>query len=192
LKRASLYKDYTEEDLLDLFRLKEDPDFLGILLQRYTLLLLGVGLKYLKDKEAASDAVQQVFLKALTHFPKQGVQNFKGWLYILMRNYCLRLIRDSKRAEGDDHLEQLPQETEEEMVRENREFQLDLLEQALEELSPEQRQAIELFYLQELSYQQITEKTGFSYGKVKSYIQNGKRKLKFILESKTKQGYGGS
>ena len=53
-----------------------------------------MALKYLKDKVQAEDAVQQVFLKALTKMPKEEIQNFKGWLYILMRNHCLQLLRD--------------------------------------------------------------------------------------------------
>ena len=68
--------------------------WLGYLLQRYTALLLGVALKYLKNKTYAEDAVQQVFEKVLTHMPKEDILNFKGWLYILMRNHCLQQLRD--------------------------------------------------------------------------------------------------
>ena len=55
------------------------------------------------------------------------------------------------------------------------------MNEALEELNMEQRQSIELFYLQKKSYQEICEQTGFSFMQVKSYIQNGKRNLKLIL-----------
>ena len=63
----------------------------------------------------------------------------------------------------------------------------DLLEDALAELSEEQRQCVILFYLKKNSYQQVTEKTGFNLLQVKSYIQNGKRNLKIILERKLKE-----
>ena len=61
-----------------------------------------------------------------------------------------------------------------------------LLEQSIEELSEEQKQCVTLFYLKKKSYQQITETTGFSLMQVKSYIQNGKRNLRMLLEKKLK------
>jgi RNA polymerase sigma-70 factor (ECF subfamily) len=63
----------------------------------------------------------------------------------------------------------------------------DLLEEAIQELSEEQRQCVILFYLKKNSYQQISEKTGFNLMQVKSYIQNGKRNLKILLDKKMNQ-----
>jgi RNA polymerase sigma-70 factor (ECF subfamily) len=63
----------------------------------------------------------------------------------------------------------------------------DLLEEAIQELSEEQKLCVNLFYLQKKSYQQITDRTGFTLMQVKSYIQNGKRNLKIILEKKLKK-----
>ena len=63
----------------------------------------------------------------------------------------------------------------------------DYLEEALQELGEQQRQCVILFYLKKNSYQQISEKTGFNLLQVKSYIQNGKRNLKILLEQKQKQ-----
>ena len=67
------------------------------------------------------------------------------------------------------------------------EITYDLLEEAVDELNEEQKVCINLFYLQKQSYQQITERTGYNMMQVKSYIQNGKRNLKIILERKLKQ-----
>ena len=61
---------------------------------------------------------------------------------------------------------------------------LDLMENALDELSVEQKQCVTLFYLEKQSYQAISATTGFSVLKVKSYIQNGKRNLKILLDKK--------
>jgi RNA polymerase sigma-70 factor (ECF subfamily) len=58
------------------------------------------------------------------------------------------------------------------------------LEQSLIELSQEQRHCVTLFYLQKKSYQQISESTGFNYMQVKSFIQNGKRNLRALVEKK--------
>jgi RNA polymerase sigma-70 factor (ECF subfamily) len=60
------------------------------------------------------------------------------------------------------------------------------LEACLAELNNEQKSCITLFYLQKNSYQEITEKTGYSLLQVKSYVQNGKRNLKMLMEKKRK------
>ncbi len=59
----------TDQELLQRYYREGNSDLLGILLKRYTLLLFGVGMKYLKNEEEAKDAVQQVFLKVLTELP---------------------------------------------------------------------------------------------------------------------------
>lgn len=64
---------------------------------------------------------------------------------------------------------------------------LELMEESLKELNPEQQQCVTLFYLQKKSYQEISDATGFSMLQVKSYIQNGKRNLKSLIEKKMKR-----
>jgi len=65
---------------------------------------------------------------------------------------------------------------------------LNRMSAALDELNVEQKQCIILFYLDKRSYQEIADTTGFTLMQVKSYIQNGKRNLKLILEKKNKVG----
>ena len=178
----------TDEELLLAYKSSNSNEWLGYLLQRYTMLLLGVAMKYLKDKEQAHDAVQQVFLKVLTYAHTAEVNNFKGWLYILTRNYCLQILRDKNFKIGDDVLATLPMtepEDKEEMLL--HEYTLEQLKTALEELNDEQKKCLVLFYLEQKSYQDIMDKTGFSYVQVKSYIQNGKRNLKTILLQKLRE-----
>jgi RNA polymerase sigma-70 factor (ECF subfamily) len=59
---------------------------------------------------------------------------------------------------------------------------LQSLEKGIQELPVEQKRCIELFYLQQKCYKEITEITGYEQKKVKSYIQNGKRNLKIYLQ----------
>jgi RNA polymerase sigma factor (sigma-70 family) len=181
---------YTDEELLALYRSSGDNAWLGTLLQRYTLLLLGVAMKYLKDKVIAEDAVQQVFEKALLHLPKEEIQNFKGWLYILMRNHCLQQLRDRHYNMGDEALQHVADTTTDKELLQLQDKALAHMEDALQELNEEQRSCIVQFYLEKKSYQQITDSTGFSFQQVKSYIQNGKRNLKLILLKALQQNNG--
>ena len=178
------YNNLSDEELLLAYRAGKNNELLGYLLQRYTMLLLGVGMKYLKDKALSEDAVQQVFLKALTHLPKTEVQNFKGWLYILMRNHCLQVLRDKSYRAGEEVLANLPEinTDKEELLWKNE--TIDQMNEALKELNEEQKTCVVMFYLDKKSYQQISERTGFNFTQVKSYIQNGKRNLKQIIMKK--------
>jgi RNA polymerase sigma-70 factor (ECF subfamily) len=141
-------------------------------------------MKYLKNEELAKDAVQQVFLKAISELHKYEVDYLKSWLYTIARNHCLMQLRDKTQfipitenteLYGDDHLKEGLLEKEQTLV---------LLEQCLMELIVPQKDCLTLFYLQKKSYQEIVELTGFSLLQVKSYIQNGKRNLKIMVMQK--------
>lgn len=173
---------HSDEELLQVYHSTGDNRWLGMLLQRYTVLLLGVAMKYLKDKDQATDAVQQVFLKTLTSLPPD-VQNFKGWLYILMRNHCFQILRDRKYMQGDEVLQYTTANTLPDVQELHRQEQeIDRMKEALDQLEEGQRMCITMFYLEKKTYQQIMEEKGYSFMQVKSYIQNGKRKLRVILD----------
>ena len=64
-----------------------------------------------------------------------------------------------------------------------KEADLTNLEMAINTLSTDQKMCIELFYLQQKSYAEVVEITGFTLNNVKSFIQNGKRNLKLKMQS---------
>lgn len=179
------FKHITDIELLKKYQTDQNKEWLGILLQRYTMLLLGVCMKYLKNEEEAKDAVQQIFLKALNELEKYQVEYPKSWLYKIACNYCLMKLRDKKVYISIDHSPAISeiQELDNDALNE-RELNLNILESALEELNSEQKTCITLFYLQKKSYQQISILTGYSLLQVKSSIQNGKRNLKILMEKK--------
>lgn len=174
----------SEEELLLRFRETGDTYWLGQILQSHTVLLLGVAMKYLKDPDAAADAVQSVFLKALTHFPTEEMRNVKGWLYILVRNHCLQVLRDRVHHLPPETLDSVSGNTDGEAEAWEKEYTLQQLEESMDRLSPEQQTVIRLFYLDRKSYAEVQEVTGYNFGQVKSYIQNGKRALRILLQSK--------
>ena len=60
------------------------------------------------------------------------------------------------------------------------------MKSCLPKLKENQRICIELFYLKNKSYQDIANETNFSLNEIKSYIQNGKRNLKLLIEEQTR------
>jgi DNA-directed RNA polymerase specialized sigma24 family protein len=85
--KTNRYENISDNELLDYYYQSKDQQWIGILLERYTMLLLGVCMKYLKNEEEAKDAVQQIFLKVLTEVSKYKIDYFKSWLYMVAKNH---------------------------------------------------------------------------------------------------------
>jgi RNA polymerase sigma factor (sigma-70 family) len=173
-----------DKELADLFRTTGDMDVLAVLFQRYMDLLYGVCLKYLKQPEAAKDAVMQIFEELVQKLSKHEVENFKSWLYTLARNHCLMQLRTPKNLKTVEFKAESMQL--EEDVHLNgvltKEENLQKLEGCLQTLSAEQKISVELFYLQNKCYKEIADATGLDWNKVRSHIQNGRRNLKICME----------
>ncbi len=182
------FEDIDDKELLQNYYNSGDNSWLGLLLQRYTLLLLGVCMKYLRNEEEAKDAVQQVFLKVIRDLKKYKVDYFKSWLYIVARNHCLMKLRD-KPGEFRALTENIDP-TEDELGKTDqleKDRLISFIESSLDNLGNEQKTCVILFYFQKKSYQEISTATGYSLHQVKSYIQNGKRNLKLLVEKKMKE-----
>ncbi len=173
-----------DKELLQRFYNDGNNEWLGVLLQRYTMLLLGVCMKYLKNEEEAKDAVQQVFLKTINELQKYKVEYIKSWLYMVAKNHCLMKIRDKGKCtyEINDQVISAPHDNEDIREIKEKDRTLETMSQALEDLNKEQKLCVTLFYLEKKSYQQVADHTGYSLMQVKSHIQNGKRNLKSHME----------
>ena len=181
-----LNKHISDQELLEKFYADHDNQWLGILLERYTLLLLGVCMKYLKNEELARDSVQQIFLKAITELQKYRVEYFKSWIYMVAKNHCLMQLRDKPGKNTIEVKESIPSaadETDKESLLLN-EKTYEYMGEALKELNADQQLCVTLFYMEKKSYHQITEQTGYSMMQVKSHIQNGKRNMRLLIEKK--------
>lgn len=146
-------------------------------------MVYGVCLKYFKEPEEAKDSVINIFEELIQKLLKHEVMNFKGWLHTLVKNYCLMQLRSHKSqpVKVDADVVYLSTEAHPEFAEE-KEMALDGMEKCLEKLPPEQKQAIELFYLKDKCYKEIADTTKMEIGKVRSFIQNGRRNLKICME----------
>ena len=173
-----------DQELLTEYRRSGSLEVLGQLYGRYMHLVYGLCLKYLKDEEKSKDAVMQIFEQLISKLKVHEVSNFKNWLYTLARNYCLMELRSSNRHEFVSMEENFMEKDAFEHldIDDTRERKLTVMEKCIEKLPPEQKDSINLFYLEQKCYKEIADITGFEMNKVKSYIQNGKRNLKICIE----------
>ncbi|MEZ4903293.1 MAG: sigma-70 family RNA polymerase sigma factor [Spirosomataceae bacterium] len=179
----------TDTDYLVAYQRTGDLEGLGVLYERHIDMVFAVCFKYLRDEDEAKDGVMQIFEQIITDLKNHEVQNFKSWLHSVARNFCLMQLRQKKIAVGDEGI--FENEAYENFVAQSPEkdgweieHQLADLGDCMQTLAQEQRQSVELFFFQQLCYQQIADQTGFALSKVKSYLQNGKRNLKLCMEGK--------
>lgn len=186
---SNTFENHSDEELVRLFREKQDLEVLGILYSRYMYLVYGVCMKYFKNREDSQDAVMQIFEVLVKDIPRFEILNFKGWLYMVSRNHCLMQLRKTSKEknrhpeisaavfmESTAVMHPIEEESDPDMQ--------ERLKNCMEQLKEEQRRCVELFYYQQHCYKEIATDMSIGEEKVKSYIQNGKRNLKNCLESK--------
>ena len=191
----------SDEALIREYQESGDKELIGELFNRYYHLAYGTCLKVLKNKTESSDLVVVIFEKMIEKLRRVEVHHFNSWLYSFCRNECVNYIRRQqlKRRKTEAWVEQhsqgevsmaneeILQLCEQELLEEEQANQEEdenrrRVRKALRKLTREQRICISLFFFKGKSYQQIAEKTTFSLAQVKSYLQNGKRNLKKMLE----------
>ena len=176
----------TDEELLQKYCESGELEYLVEVYKNYMPLVYGVALKYLRRPEDAQDAVMQLFEELIVKVKETKIQSFKAWLYTCIRNNCLMELR----TRNKNLLETL----DESFMEFCDDFHLILgsgdenrekaLWECIESLPEKQRISVNEFFLNELSYKEVEERTGFSSKMVKSFIQNGKRNLRLCLERK--------
>ena len=192
-KRDKLRSD---EELITDFTNSGDLDLLGILYTRYMSLVYGVCLKYLKNRDESSDAVMQIFEKLISEIPKQKIDNFRSWLHVVTKNYCLMQLRSekSKKERYDEWLNDpvifMENTISLHPIDEERTDMDKRLSDCIENLKKEQKECILLFYYENKCYKEIASAKGIDENKVKSYLQNAKRNLKICLEEKNEEEKG--
>lgn len=186
-------RSLSDDNLLEAYRNNGDKQYVGELYKRYAHLVLGLCFKYLKDEEKARDAVVDIFELVMKKLLETDVVFFRSWLYVVARHRLLYIIRQDKKLmevslPPDDFFAENFMENGGEMSPNGELDHVEVREQQLHEaidmLKDEQQVCIRQFYFEKRSYADIASATGFDIKQVKSYIQNGKRNLKLILEEK--------
>ncbi len=188
LNRRSYLRKLSDEEIISLYKEKQWTGCIDELYQRYSHMVFGVCMKYVKQIENAEDLTLSLFTSLTEKLMKHQVQHFKSWLYVSARNSSLMFLRANKMSQelkDDDNLyddgdQRLDEKLEQDEL-------LERLTMVFEELKQEQRICIQLFYLQKKSYEEVSQITQYSMKEVKSHLQNGRRNLKLLLE-KRKEG----
>lgn len=176
----------SDEELLGRYRAEGRTEWLGVLYARYTQLVYGVALKYLRTRPDAEDAVMQIFEELIQKAARHDIRCFRTWLYSVTRNHCLGMLRTAGHMPPAELPATLPDDAPvtELLCDEERRQQLsEALARCMERLPEPQRRSLRLFFFDNRSYADIAAATSWHLKSIKSYIQNGKRNLRLCLEN---------
>lgn len=149
----------------------------------------------LHDGDQARDAVQEAFIKLCRQSPEKVSGHVLPWLFLVVRNQCLNMLRKDKRMRHLNDLETLyfqdnPAESHPRDQR-KRETITSLFE-LVDDLPARQRELVLLKFQQDFSYQEISDVTGLSVGNVGYILHTAIRSLKQQWESLEHSTVGGN
>lgn len=181
----------TDDELLSHLSHDHYPDIINEIFNRYSHIMYGICFKYLRDTEESKDAVLTIFERIFTDLSNHTVRNLKSWLLVVAKNHCLMHLRkreiETRTLTPETYSPILLQLYEDEqkwkLDEESTNQKITQMLTGMDQLTSQQSICLTLMYLDNKSYKEIAEITGFSLKEVKSHIQNGKRNLKKILTS---------
>ena len=164
---------------------QRDESALAALYDRYASLLSSLLNRILRDTQASEEILQDVFfqlwMNAAQFDPARG--SLPGWLVVIARNRAISRLRRHNPSDGEELLETTvigPVNLEKAITQQQL---LGRVKGALENLSTEQRAAIELAYFEGLTHSEIARRTGDPLGTVKTRIRTAVESLKRNLLS---------
>ena len=162
-----------------------EKDAFRYLVERYQSEAMGHALAILADREDALDAVQEAFFDAYQAIGRFDTsRQFYPWFYTILRNRCFKLLAGRKKRVGMTLDEVVILASVSEVPPEDRVA----LEQALLELSSEERELVTLKHLDGLSYEELAERLEIPKGTVMSRLYHARKRLREKLAMPLREG----
>jgi RNA polymerase sigma-70 factor (ECF subfamily) len=146
----------------------------------------------LRDPHEAEEAVQDAFLRAVTHFDGFRGADGRAWLLSIVRNTCFTQLR-RRRSRGERiEFDEVLHSVEDEGSGPEAEFERSIATQSVRDgvdrLPVEFREALVLRELEGLSYKEIAQVTGVPMGTVMSRLARARKQLLLTLASAATEG----
>jgi RNA polymerase sigma-70 factor, ECF subfamily len=178
------YKRLSDEELVHRYINRQDQTAISCLFERYGHLIFGICLKYFPNGEAAKTAVQDLFIKMVEEIPNFRIGDFKSWIYRTTREFCemrknnkLNVVNNRITLQDDFGFrdEKKPFSADQ--------FSEEQLESAINRLSKEEKQCIDLFYNENLTYIEISKRMQLPLNEVRKHLQKSRQHLETIFET---------
>lgn len=184
--------DLTDEELILEFQQNNTVKAYEILVERYKNPLTNYVFRFLGDYEACMDVVQETFIKVYRYKDSySSIAKFSTWIYTIAGNLARTEYQRRRRrkffsinAFGDEKEEtfDIPDENYRPDQMTDSGIKDEIIQRAIQKVSPAYREMVILRDIQGLSYEEISEISGITVGTVKSRINRGRAQLQKLLE----------
>ncbi|TVQ86529.1 MAG: RNA polymerase sigma factor [Deltaproteobacteria bacterium] len=184
LKLLSTHHALPEDDEIKRIAETDPAQAIDLVVRRYRDRIYNHAAYILKDHAEAVDVTQEVFIKAMRErrFFDPGFK-MKAWLFRVTSNMCFNMVRDRKRRRGLLEKHPPPRSIAANQVEvvyaDERQQQIG---EAIQTLTENHREILELRYYGDLSYAEIADALGIKLGTVMSRLSRARNKLTEALE----------
>ena len=165
---------------------ENNPRAYEMLMQRYSLQVYSAALRLMHDEEDATEVTQMAFIQAYKQLASWQGGNFGSWVTVIANHIGLRLLEKEKRR-GEVRFDDVRCTTDladvaDETYNEQKEQQLQALEQAITQLPEQEQQIIRWHYYEGVPLQQIACRLGQKENNIKVRLCRIRERLKKKIE----------
>ncbi len=186
--------ELSDEELIAKFQETDAIECFEILVKRYKDPLMNFVYRFVGDRNACSDIVQETMIKFyLNKNSYKSFAKFSTWIYTIAGNLAKNELKRRKRRNilslsNNENEDQQPLQIEDGSIQQpdailDGKIKNEMIQKALNKVKPVYREVVILRDIQGFSYEEIAEMTGLSIGTVKSRINRGRTKLQKLLKN---------
>ncbi|MFH0951823.1 MAG: RNA polymerase sigma factor [Patescibacteria group bacterium] len=156
------------------------------IVNRFEAKLLRYASYLVRDKEQAADVVQNAFIKAFINL--QGFntkRKFSSWLYRIVHNEAINEIKKHRREislEDNDWIKEIKSDDDSIEETLDKKEAAGILKESLDKIPVNYRESLTLYYLEDKSYEEISDILHLPLGTVGTRLARGKTALKKVYE----------
>jgi RNA polymerase sigma factor (sigma-70 family) len=162
--------------------MKNSRDSLSVLYQEQVDALYSYGCKFTADRGLVKDCIHDVFVKL---YEKEDISAIRNLKFYLLRSFKNRLLDELSRVQPENideatfsYLHEVSDESRLLEINETEQLLKDYVEKIFENLTGRQKEAIYLYYIEELTYEEICEMLGMNYQSVRNLIHRALIRLR--------------
>lgn len=177
---AGTSPEMLEAKVIELVAAGRRDDALAAVVAAFRRKVFGLALSYVRDREAAEDVAQEVFIKVWKALPQfDGRATLSTWIYTITRNTSFTALRSRRpnASLSDPDVLTAVEAAGAKAEGEGAALEGEALKRLVDQLPPKQRQVVMLFYMEEQSYESVSAMLAMPVGTVKTLLHRARARL---------------
>jgi RNA polymerase sigma-70 factor (ECF subfamily) len=172
---------------MELVRTERRDEAIALLLPAFRRKIFGLAYSFLRDREAAEDVTQEVFIKVWRALPAfDGRAALSTWIYTIARNASLSALRARRPQSSlsDPEVMEVVETTHAALPADELADRAAIL-RLVDQLPTKQRQVVMLFYMEEASHEEVASMLAMPVGTVKTLLHRARARLSAAVDRRS-------